>query len=225
MSRLNGKVALVSGGSRGIGAAIVRAMVAEGAKVVIGDVLHTEGEALAKELGPAASYLQLDVTKPSDWQSAMEAAVATYGTLNVLVNNAGVADIKPPNESTAENTDEAEWDRVIAVNLKGAFFGIKYALPLMKKAGGGSIINVSSVAALIGSGGAFAYTAAKGGIRSMTKNVAFHNGRFNIRVNSIHPGGVRTPMIEESLKNEDVVKWLTAAIPLGGSPSRLRSRI
>jgi NAD(P)-dependent dehydrogenase (short-subunit alcohol dehydrogenase family) len=223
MSRLNGKVVLVSGGARGIGAATARTMVAEGAKVVIGDLLDAEGQALAKEIGPSATYVHLDVTKANDWQTAVENTVATYGKLNVLMNNAGLGDRGPMPESNPETTDEAEWDRVIDVNLKGTFLGTKYALPAMKKAGGGSIINLSSMAAMVASGGPLAYTAAKGGVRSMSKHIAFHYGAFNIRVNSIYPGSVNTAMIEEPLKNEDVVNWLTGRIPLGriGEPTEI----
>ena len=124
MSRLEGKVALVTGGARGIGAAIARAMVAEGAKVVIGDVLDREGEALAKELGASAKYVHLDVTKPDDWEAAVATAVKKYGKLNVLVNNAGIASYAP-----IDQYSRADWDRIIAINLTGVFNGIKAAIP------------------------------------------------------------------------------------------------
>ncbi|WP_052726760.1 SDR family NAD(P)-dependent oxidoreductase [Xanthomonas arboricola] len=134
----------------------------------------------------------------------------------MLVNNAGVADRTPIQQSTPETTDEDDWSRVIDINLKSVFLGIKRVIPAMKDAGGGSIINVSSVVALVGNAGPFAYSAAKGGVRSMTKHVACHYGRFNIRVNSIHPGGVKTPMIAaDNADNEELARMVLSAIPLG----------
>jgi 3alpha(or 20beta)-hydroxysteroid dehydrogenase len=166
MSRLNGKVALVSGGARGIGAAIARAMVVEGAKVVMGDVLDTEGQALAQEIGPPATYVHLDVTKPNDWEAAVATAVTAYGKLNVLVNNAGLANH--------------------AVNLTGVFNGIKAAVPELKNAAGGSIINISSIAG--------SRSVTRFGVRQLTKAAALDLGQYGIQVNSVHPGLVRIPM-------------------------------
>lgn len=174
MSRLDGKVALVSGGAREIGAAIARAMVAEGAKVVMGDVLDTEGQALAKEIGPPATYVHLDVTKPNDWEAAVATAVTAYGKLNVLVNNAGIANH--------------------AVNLTGVFNGIKAAVPELKNAAGGSIVNVSSIVGSRGYRATPGHVTSRFGVRGLTKAAALDLGKHGIRVNSVHPGLVRIPM-------------------------------
>ena len=195
MSRLEGRIALVTGGARGIGAAIARAMVAEGAKVVIGDVLDREGEALAKELGASTKYVHLDVTKPDDWEVAVTIAVKTYGTLNVLVNNAGIASYGP-----IDQYSHVDWDRIIAVNLTGVFNGIQAAIPALKDAGGGSIVNMSSLAGLRGEAGMPGYVATKFAVRGLTKAAALDLARYGIRVNSIHPGIVNTPLSAEGPK-------------------------
>lgn len=191
MARLNGKVTLISGGARGMGASHARAMIAEGAKVVIGDLLDTEGQALAKELGPSVTYVHLDVTKPTDWEAAVGTAVKTYGKLDVLVNNAGIANFGPIEEYT-----HADWDKIIAINLTGVFNGIKAALPAMRAARGGSIINISSTAGIRGYPALPGYTASKWGVRGLSKAVALDVGKYGIRVNSVHPGVIRTPMTD-----------------------------
>lgn len=216
--RLNNKVVIVTGAASGIGAVIARLFAQEGAHVVATDVQRGPLDDLLAQVADApgkAIAVEQNVASDSDWANVVERAIAEFGRIDVLVNNAGVADRQPVPLSTAETTEETDWDRVIAINLKGPYLGIKHVLPSMKASGGGSIVNVSSVAALIGSGGPFAYSSAKGGLRSMTKHVAFHYGRFNIRANSIHPGGVRTPMIEEDMKNEAIAKAITSQIPLG----------
>ena len=195
MFRLEGKVALVTGGARGIGAAIARAMVAEGAKVVIGDLLDHEGEAFANELGASAKYAHLDVTKPDDWDAAVATARTVYGKLNVLVNNAGINNLAP-----IDQYSRADWDKIIAINLTGVFNGIKAAVPALKAAGGGSIVNMSSLAGLRGEAGMPGYVATKFGVRGLTKAAALDLARYGIRVNSIHPGIVRTPLSAEGPK-------------------------
>ena len=189
MSRLNGKVVLVSGAARGIGAAIAEAMVDEGAKVVIGDLLDDEGQALAEKLGPSATYVHLDVTSPDDWSAAAAAAVEKYGTLNALVNNAGITDNVPIDEYT-----QALWNKVVAIDLTGVFNGIQAGIPAMKNAGGGSIVNISSLNGLRSAPFSAGYVAAKFGVRGLTKAAAVDLGKYGIRVNSVHPGFIATAM-------------------------------
>jgi 3alpha(or 20beta)-hydroxysteroid dehydrogenase len=189
MSRLNEKVVLVSGAARGIGAAIAEAMVDEGAKIVIGDLLDDDGQALAEKLGPSATYVHLDVTSLDDWSAAAAAAVDTYGKLNVVVNNAGIAGGVPIDQYT-----QADWDKIVAINLTGVFNGIRAGVPAMKSAGGGSIVNISSLAGLKANPAAAGYVATKFGVRGLTKAAAVDLGKYGIRVNSVHPGFIATAM-------------------------------
>jgi 3alpha(or 20beta)-hydroxysteroid dehydrogenase len=189
--RLDGKVALISGAARGMGASHARAMVAQGAKVVLGDILDDDGERLASELGDAAVYVHLDVTDRDQWAHAVATAVERFGKLNVLVNNAGIANHGPIGEFTP-----AQWDTVIAINLTGVFNGINAAVAALKAAAPSSIINVSSTAGLQGYTGLPGYSAAKFGVRGLTKSVALDLGAANVRANSVHPGAIATPMIE-----------------------------
>jgi 3alpha(or 20beta)-hydroxysteroid dehydrogenase len=189
MARFDGKVVLISGGARGQGAAEARQLVAEGAKVVIGDVLEKEGSALAKELGAAAKFVRHDVTSDADWDRAVKTAEA-MGGLHGLVNNAGVYTPKPLME-----TDNELWDRHIRINQFGCFLGMKAVVPAMQNAGGGSIVNISSGAGLRGSPQAFAYSATKWALRGMTKSAAMDLAKKKIRVNSVHPGPIETDMI------------------------------
>ncbi len=187
--RLEGKVALISGGARGLGESNARAMIAQGAKVVLGDILDVEGEALAKELGDDAVYLHLDVTDRAQWAAAVDTALKTFGKLNVLVNNAGIVNFAPIGEFTPE-----QWDNVIAINLTGVFNGINAAVDALKAAAPSSIINISSTAGLQGYTALPGYNAAKFGVRGLTKSVALDLGTSNVRCNSVHPGAVATPM-------------------------------
>lgn len=203
MGRLDGKVALISGAARGMGASEAALFAREGAKVVLGDILDDVGEATAGEIragGGEAAYIHLDVTAEDQWRAAVALAEDRYGKLNILVNNAG---IPQPRVSLEEMTGE-QWDRVMAVNLKGTFLGTKTAIPALRRAGGGSIINTSSTAAIVASGGA-AYGASKGGVRLLTKTVAMLYAKDGIRCNSIHPGPVDTETIRAS--QADAVAW------------------
>jgi 3alpha(or 20beta)-hydroxysteroid dehydrogenase len=187
--RLDGKVALISGGARGQGAAAARAFTREGSRVVIGDILDEDGKLLAEEIGEGAHYVHLDVTREDDWAGAVEEAERMFGRLDILLNNAGILKFAKLTDMTPE-----EYMNVINVNQTGVFLGMRAVVPAMRKAGGGSIINVSSVEGLRGSPGLVAYVASKFAVRGMTKAAAVELGRDGIRVNSIHPGIVDTPM-------------------------------
>ncbi len=198
--RLTGKVALISGGARGQGAAEARAFVAEGARVVIGDVLDDEGRQLAKELGDAAHYVHLDVTSEQDWADAVAATVATFGRLDVLINNAGIMRLGPLD---SQPTDD--YRAVIEVNQFGCYFGMRAAIPALRASGGGSIVNTSSISGFIGLAGTTAYSASKFAVRGMTRCAALELGHDNIRVNSVHPGTIDTAMVS-SPEFDDVDK-------------------
>ena len=190
--RLDGKVALISGAARGMGQAEADLFAQEGAKVVLADVLDDLGQQAAQDIvrqGGEARYVHLDVTLESDWQRAVETAEQTYGRLSILINNAGIVRMAPLDETSLE-----AWHEVINVNQTGVFLGMKHAIPAMRRAGGGSIINISSVAGLVGLPNIPAYQASKGAVRLLTKNAAVQYAQDNIRVNSIHPGRIETPM-------------------------------
>ena len=206
MGRLDGKVALISGGSKGQGAAEAKLFAQEGAKVVLADILDDEGkkvEAEINETGGEAMYLHLDVTSEGDWDAAVKAAVDNYGKLDILVNNAGILLRKGVEETSAE-----EWDRIQDVNSKGVFLGVKAAIPAMREAGGGAIVNISSIAGLRGSTST-AYGASKGLVRLLTKSTAVQYGPEGIRCNSVHPGIIETDMTEEMLDSAGREQWLT----------------
>jgi cyclopentanol dehydrogenase len=202
MDRLKGKVALISGGARGQGAAEARLFVGEGARVVIGDVLDAEAAKTAQEINTkagtrAAVAVHLDVTRAADWRTAVEACAREFGGLDILVNNAGIAFM-----GGVEDTTEEAWESVINVNQKGVWLGMKYAVPAMRKRGGGSIINISSIYGIIGSPGSAAYHASKGAVRLLTKSAAVQYAQDNIRVNSVHPGVILTPMVEQASREQ-----------------------
>lgn len=186
--RLEGKVAIITGAARGQGACEARLFAEEGAKVVLGDVLDAEGEAVAKEIGEAAAYVHLDVRSEADWTAAVERAEA-LGPLNVLVNNAAVVHF-----ASVKDTSLADYMRVVEINQAGTFLGMRAVFDSMKRASGGSIVNVSSIDGLQAKNGLVAYASTKWAIRGMTKVAAIEFGRHGIRVNSLHPGGVDTVM-------------------------------
>jgi 3alpha(or 20beta)-hydroxysteroid dehydrogenase len=191
MERFDNTVALISGGARGMGASHVRGLVAEGANVVFGDILDDEGRALQAELGDSTRFVHLDVRDDDDWKSAVALAEKEFGPINLLVNNAGILTAAP-----IELMDPDEFRRVIDINLVGTFLGMHYTVPSMKRAGGGAIINISSTAGLVGYATLVAYGASKWAIRGMTKVAAMELGGDGIRVMSIHPGPIHTPMTE-----------------------------
>jgi NAD(P)-dependent dehydrogenase (short-subunit alcohol dehydrogenase family) len=214
MGRLDGKVALISGGARGQGAAEAKLFVREGAKVVFGDILDEEGKQTEAEIrvqGGEATYVHLDVTQEAQWQHAVARAEALYGALHVLVNNAAIS-----LPGSIEEYTEDDWERTMAVNLKGVFLGTKHAIPAMRRAGGGSIINISSGAGIAPAPGTSgAYAASKGGVRLFTKATAVQHAQDHIRCNSVHPGPVDTPMIRGPHRDASWVETLVSRVPLG----------
>lgn len=217
MGRVDGKVALISGGAQGMGAEDARALIAEGAKVVIGDILDEKGRALAEEINAqtpdSIRYVHLDVTQADEWDAAVATALEAFGTLNVLVNNAGTVALGKIGEF-----DMVKWQRVIDVNLTGTFLGMQASVEAMKAAGGGSIINISSIEGLRGAVMVHPYVASKWAVRGLTKSAALELGPHNIRVNSVHPGFIRTPMTK--FFPDDMLR-----IPLGrpGQPDEVAS--
>ena len=200
MNRLEGKTAIVTGGAVGIGKACVVRMAEEGAKVAVFDVLSDEGNALAAELtkkGRTVAFWPVDVTDEAAMKAATDTAAERFGGLDIMVNNAGISGSPKPTDLVSED----EWDKVQAVNVKGVFFGTKHAIPHLRAKGAGSIINLSSIAGLIGVGGLAAYHASKGAVRLMSKNDAITYAPEQIRVNSVHPGYIWTPMVETHLRN------------------------
>lgn len=213
MPRLEGKVALISGGARGQGACEGRLFAQEGAKVVLTDILDEEGEAVAAEIresGGEAVYLHLDVTQEQQWQDVIQATVDRYGKLDILVNNAGIFPMFRVEETTVDL-----WEQVMDINVTGVFLGTKHAIPAMRAAGGGSIINISSVAGLVGGSRASAYSASKGAVRILTKNTAVQHAADGIRANSVHPGIIVTQMTEELLSDEDRRAERLTGTPIG----------
>ena len=211
--RLEGKVALISGGARGMGAAEARLFASEGAKVVLGDVLESEGqqvEAEIAEAGGEAVFVHLDVTSEADWQQAVDTAIERFGGLHILVNNAGIW-----NGGNVETQTVEGWDQIMDINAKGVFLGTRAAIPAMRESGSGSIVNISSVAGIIGSVGATAYNASKGAVRILTKSTAVQYAGEGIRCNSVHPGPIETQMIREVYPNDETRNSRVSAIPMG----------
>ena len=213
MNRLEGRVALITGAASGIGKATAQRLADEGAAVLVTDIQVDAGEATVKEInggGGKAAFFKHDVTSETEWEAACAAAVEEFGGLDILVNNAGMGDIKP-----IEETTQAEWDRTVAIDQTGVFLGMKTAAPHLKTSDHASVINISSI---FGTSGGFgvspAYHAAKGAVRTLTKNVALHWATDGVRVNSIHPGFIATPILEQS-RNTPIWDGMTALTPMG----------
>jgi 3alpha(or 20beta)-hydroxysteroid dehydrogenase len=211
MGRVAGKTAIVTGAANGLGAAQARALVAEGARVDIADVQADEGRRVAADLGDRSLFSALDVTDPAQWQAAVAAANDRFGPVDVLVNNAGIVRRNPIDRHSLE-----DFRAVVEVNLIGTFNGIQAVIPGMKAAGGGSIVNMSSIAGIKAAPAVPGYVASKWAIRGLTKNAALDLGRYGIRVNSVHPGMHRTPMTAKSPHNTDLV-----ALHRTGEPGEL----
>ena len=224
--RLEGKVAFISGGARGMGAAEARLFASEGAKVAIGDVLAADGQRLVEEIsevGGAALFIPLDVTSEAQWQEAIAATVRSFGKLDILVNNAGVG-----GQGTVEEVTVAEWDRVMDINAKGVFLGTKAAIPELRRTGGGSIINISSQLGLVGvDNSSPQYQASKGAVRLLTKSTAIQYAAEGIRANSVHPGPIATPMTEAGRADQERFQVTVSRIPLGryGEPEEVANGV
>jgi 3alpha(or 20beta)-hydroxysteroid dehydrogenase len=215
--RLAGKVALISGAARGQGAAEARLFAAEGAQVVLGDVLDEEGQAVAAEIGDAAAYTHLDVTDEAQWEAAVALAEERFGPVSVLVNNAGILHFQ-----VVHKTDADDFDRIMRVNVRGVFLGIKAATPSLEKAGG-AIVNISSTAGLQGLPYVAAYVASKWAVRGLTKSAAIDLGHKAIRVNSVHPGGIDTPMVAGTSGDAPFYKRLP--VPRMGTPEEVAQAV
>ncbi|ABD24959.1 short-chain dehydrogenase/reductase SDR [Novosphingobium aromaticivorans DSM 12444] len=211
MGRLNGKVAIITGAARGMGESHARTFVREGARVVLTDLSEEAGKALVAELGDNAVFLKQDVTDPQSWNAVVETAVREFGTIDILVNNAGILGPMAPTDSL----DDEGYRKVCAVNQDSVFFGMRAVLPVMVKARRGSIVNISSIAGMAANYGfpSLAYVASKFAVRGMTKATAVEFGKHNIRVNSVHPGFIQTPMMVEA--TDEVGGEALAQIPLG----------
>ncbi|MFZ6002603.1 MAG: glucose 1-dehydrogenase [Actinomycetota bacterium] len=214
--RLGGKVAIITGAARGQGEAEARRFVAEGAKVLLTDVLDAEGQAVAASLGGAAAYRHLDVTSEEEWVLAVADAEERFGPVSVLVNNAGILDFAP-----IHRQDVARFRAVVEVNLVGPLIGMKSVAPSMKRAGGGSIINVSSNAGIVGLPSAGAYVSSKWGLRGLSKTAALDLGAIGVRVNSVHPGGINTPMVAFGGDPDDAPWAKALPIPRMGRPDEV----
>jgi NAD(P)-dependent dehydrogenase (short-subunit alcohol dehydrogenase family) len=214
MMRLQGKVAMITGGAHGMGETEAKMFAKEGAKIVVADVLEEEGQRVVSgiaEVGGEAIFVRLDVTNDAAWQRAVDSAVATFGTLDILVNNAGIS-----GSAGADLLSTEAWDQVMAVNAKGVFLGLKHVIPVMQRAGGGAIVNISSISGFVGQDYIhMAYNASKGAVRIMTKSAAVQFAKDGIRVNSVHPG-VMPPMRTSTRGAEsEERRRLLAKVPMG----------
>jgi NAD(P)-dependent dehydrogenase (short-subunit alcohol dehydrogenase family) len=208
--RLGGKVALITGGASGMGQSEAVIFAREGAKVIVADVLEAEGKKVADSLGGAGRFVALDVTSEAAWQQAIATAVATFGKLDVLVNNAGISGTFDP-----DTLSTSAWDRLMDVNAKGVFLGMKHAIPQMEKAGGGVIVNISSVSGFVGQIGIhMAYNASKGAVRLMTKSAAVQYARSGIRVNSVHPGVLPAMRSSKATADPAFRQKMLAGVPM-----------
>ena len=211
MGRLDGKVAIISGGAKGQGAEEARLFAQEGAKVIIGDILDREGMQIESEIaeqGGEAKFVHLDVSSEEDWSRTVDLSMSEYGRLDILVNNAGISLMKG-----IEETSGQEWDNIQNINSKGVFLGSKTVIPAMRESGGGSIVNISSIAGLIGSKFT-AYGASKGLVRTLTKSVAVNHGHEGIRCNSVHPGIIETDMVSEMIGSQEGREYQLNRTPL-----------
>jgi NAD(P)-dependent dehydrogenase (short-subunit alcohol dehydrogenase family) len=208
--RLGGKVALITGGASGMGQSEAVIFAREGAKVVVADVLEAEGQKVADGLGGAGRFVRLDVTSEAGWQQAVATAVSTFGKLDVLVNNAGISGTFDP-----DTMSTSAWDRLMDVNAKGTFLGMKHAIPEMEKAGGGAIVNISSVSGFVGQNGIhMAYNASKGAVRLITKSAAVQYARSGIRVNSVHPGVLPAMRSSKATADPAFRQKMLAGVPM-----------
>ena len=213
MGRLDGKSCLISGGAKGLGAAQARLFAREGARVAVGDILESDGARLVDELrtsGADSLFVRLDVTSEADWEGVVGAVMCELGTLDVLVNNAGIY-----NRALVEDTTLEEWERVMDVNSTGVFLGTKHAIPAMRRSGGGSIVNMSSVAGLVGSRTQTVYNASKGAVRLLTKSTAVQYAADGIRANSVHPGVIETDMMKEVVRTDEERATRMSLTPIG----------
>ena len=213
MGRLDGKSCLISGGAKGRGAAQARLFAREGARVAVGDILDSDGARLVDELrtsGADSLFVRLDVTSEADWEGAVGAVMCELGTLDVLVNNAGIY-----NRALVEDTTLEEWERVMSVNSTGVFLGTKHVVPAMRRSGGGSIVNMSSVAGLVGSRTQTVYNASKGAVRLLTKSTAVQYAADGIRANSVHPGVIETDMMKEVVRTDEERATRMSLTPIG----------
>jgi 3(or 17)beta-hydroxysteroid dehydrogenase len=208
--RLAGKVALVSGAASGMGRSEAEIFAREGAKVIVADVLEAEGKQVADKIGAAARFVKLDVTSETEWDAAVKAAVSAFGKLDVLVNNAGIS-----GTYDSDMLSSAAWDKVMSINAKGVFLGMKHVIPLMKQAGGGAIVNISSISGFVGQDGVhMAYNASKGAVRIMTKTAAVQFAPDGIRVNSVHPGFMPPMRTSKTSADPEWRAKMLAAVPM-----------